>query len=89
MAVLLSNASATGDAFRVNASREWLFSVDGTFNGATVQLQLQSPDGSSWLPIEDAAFTAEGAVVVFLGDNSVVRAAVSGGTPSALYAELD
>lgn len=89
MAVLLSNASATGDAVRVNKAGDYIFSADGTFDGATVQLQLRSPDGSSWLDIDDAALTAQGAVVVTLGATSEVRAAVSGGTPAALYAELD
>lgn len=86
---LLSNASATGNSFQVNNSRDYVFSVDGTFGGATVTLQLLSPDGSSWLSITNAAFTAEGAVAVFLGADSTVRVLVASGIPSALYAALN
>jgi len=89
MAVLLRNAAVTGDAVTVNQRGEYVFSADGTFGGATITLQLLSPDGTSWLAIDDAALTAEGAVLVGLGASSTVRALVAGGTPSALYAELD
>lgn len=88
MANLLSNTNVTGSPMSVGGSGEFIFSVDGTFGGATVTLQLLSPDGTSWLSITDAALTAEGAVIVALGGGSRVRALVAGGTPSALYANL-
>lgn len=89
MAVLLSNASATGDPVTISRSGEFVVAVDGTFDGATVALELLSPDGSSWIAITDGDLTAEGSFVVFLGAGSKVRAAVSGGTPSALYASIN
>jgi hypothetical protein len=88
MANLLSNASATGDWVTLASGGDFVISVDGTFGGATVQIQLRSPDGSSALDIEDADFTAEGSVGITLPLNAVVRAEVSGGTPSALYASI-
>lgn len=89
MALLLNNASATGEALSVGRSSEYVFSADGNFGGATVTLQIGSPDGTSWLSVEDGALTAEGSFVVFLGKGTLVRAAVSGGTPSGLYASLN
>jgi hypothetical protein len=89
MAVLLANAAVTGETLPIGRSGEYVFSVDGTFGGATVALKLLSPDGVSWLTIEDASFTAEGACVVMLGNGNRVRAEVSGGAPSALYASLN
>lgn len=86
---LLTNASATGNPGRIVKAGDHIFSVDGTFGGATVQLQMRSPDGASWLDIASAAFTAEGAIVVTLPANCEVRASVASGTPSALYAAID
>lgn len=83
---LLSNASATSAAINVNGG-SYAISADGTFGGATLQLQMQSPDGSSWLAIEDAIFTAEGIFIVDLPP-STIRMLVSGGAPSALYANI-
>lgn len=84
---LLSNASVTGGGVTVGGG-SYVFTVDGTFGGATVALQIRSPDGSSWLAITDASFTAEGNCVVELGDGSEVRVTVTGGSPSALYANI-
>lgn len=84
MANLLTNASATGDALAVGGGT-YVVSADGTFGGATLQLQLLSPDASSWLSVAGATFTAEGALVVDLPPGSI-RMTVTGGTPSALYA---
>jgi hypothetical protein len=83
---LLDNASATG------SPRGWLggagvFTVAGSFGGATVKLQQLGPDGSTWLDISGGAvdFTApgQGGFVLPAGP---IRAAVSGGTPSGLEA---
>lgn len=81
---LLTNASATGEGIAVGGGA-YVISADGTFGGTTLQLQLLSPDGASWLAIANATFTAEGSLVVDLPDG-VIRMAVTGGTPSALYA---
>lgn len=87
MANLLTNASTTGEAINLGGGA-YVLSADGTFGGAVLQLQLRSPDGSSWLAIPDAVFTAEGVKIVYLGQGSEIRMAVTGGTPSALYANV-
>lgn len=87
---LIDNGSATGPtAGLVVAPGRYCFAVDGTFGGATVTLSLLSPDGSSYISCgTDAALTAEGAVEVEL-PATTVKAVVSGGSPSALYASLE
>lgn len=88
MTQLLSNASATGDAVNVAPGR-YCYAVDGTFSGATVTLAMLGPDGSSYISVgADAALTAEGAVLVELPD-CTVRAQISGGPPSGIYASLE
>lgn len=83
---LLDNASSTG------SPRNWLggagvFTVAGTFGGATVKLQQLGPDGATWLDISGGAvdFTApgQGGFVLPAGP---IRAAVTGGAPSGLEA---
>lgn len=89
---LLENASATGDAF------DWpggsgAFIVDrGTFSGATVKLQFSIDGGTTWLDVDQGGdtyvtFSAAGAGAFDL-PACEVKATVSGGTPSALYATV-
>jgi len=82
---LLSNATATGSPVRWPGGRG-TFIVDGTFASGTVTLSVISPDGSSYVSVgADAALTAEG-VVNFDLPPTLIKAVVSGGSPSALYA---
>lgn len=82
---LLSNASATGSAGRWPGGRG-TFTVEGTFGGATVKLQCLGPNGT-WIDLgTDATFTAAG-VCGFELAMGQLRANVSGGSPSALYAK--
>jgi len=84
---LLSNASATGSAVTWAGGRGQ-FKALGTFDGATVALEVLGPDGSTWQPVgEDAALDAAG-VANFECPPCQLRAAVTGGSsPSGLYAE--
>lgn len=84
--ILLDNAGATGTA------KQWpggagVFTVTGTFGGATVKLQQLGPDGTTWLDISggDATLTAPGQGGFVLPEGRI-RASVSGGTPSGLDA---
>lgn len=84
--VLLDNASATGAAKTWDGGRGQ-FKALGSFGGATVTLQILGPDGATWLGLgADAALTAAGAVN-FDCPPGQLRAAVSGGSPSGLYAQ--
>ena len=83
---LLNNATATG------AAQSWdggdcVFMAEGTFAGATLQLQIQSPQGT-WLNVTGASLTAAGAVLNLKVPPGNVRCLVTG-TPTAMYAWLD
>lgn len=86
MPVLLSNASATGLPVQWGGGRG-VFSVVGTFSGATITLQCMGPDGSTYITAATGA-TAAG-VTVFELPPTLIRAAVSGGPPSGIYANAD
>jgi len=83
---LLSNASATG------AAAEWpggwgRVETRGTFGGATLTLQVQDADGSTYHTVAaETTFSAAGTSAFFCEAGATIRMAVSGGTPSALYA---
>jgi hypothetical protein len=88
MPLMLSNASATG------ATTKWaggngVFVAAGNFGGASVSLQFLGPDGVTWLPMgTNTTLTAAGGGV-FSCHEVDIRAAVSGGTPSGLYAQVE
>ena len=83
---LLDEGSVTGSAGRW-AGGSGVFTVTGTFGGATVKLQQLGPDGATWLDVSgghvDLTAPGQGGFVLPEGQ---VRAAVSGGTPSSLTA---
>lgn len=85
---LLANASATGNPVRWPGG-EGVFKVEGTLNGATVALKYLGPDVSTWrsvgtdTTITDLAVSSGG---VFVLDECMIKAEVTGGTPSGLYA---
>jgi regulation of enolase protein 1 (concanavalin A-like superfamily) len=54
-----------------------LLIIRGTLGGATVKLQV-SDDGTNWVDLQYAAFTAESAVLMDLPINTPIRAVVSG-----------
>lgn len=82
---LLANATATGNAVTWPGGRG-TFIAAGTFNGATVKLQLLGPDSSTWIDAGTyTTLTAAGAGVFDLPQGQV-RAAVTGGPPSGMYA---
>lgn len=85
MPALLANATATGDAVTIPAGRH-LFIVEGTFDGATVTLQFEGPNGTM-IAVPNTASTANGMVAVELPSGKV-RALVAAGTPTGLYASV-
>lgn len=88
-ATLISNGTAsTATGIPVPPGR-YAYSVDGTFSDATVTLSILGPDDSSYISVgSDAALTAEGAVLVEL-PKCTVKAIVTSGPPSGIYARLD
>jgi len=87
LALITNNVAA---AAQTAYGGDYVWSVVGTFGGASVQLQSLSPDGTTYQNI-GAAKTAPdttGGTGVGLGSNATVRATITGGTPSGLYASL-
>ncbi len=86
---LLSNAAATGAASLIDMGGRFLFAAVGTFDGATVTLQIKGPDDATFVAVPSGALTAAGSALVYLPDNSEVKAVISGGSePAGLYASL-
>lgn len=86
MSVLLSNASVTGSAITWQGGRGFLTAV-GTFGGTSLQLQYLGPDGITWVPV-GSAITAAASAAVDVAPGRI-RMAVTGGTPSGLYADIN
>lgn len=69
---------------------DYIWTVTGTFGGASVQLQSLGPDGSTYQNVGAAktAPDATGGTGVGIGSNATVRATITGGTPANLNATL-
>lgn len=86
--LLLNNAAATGPSF------DWpggtgIFKAIGTFSGATVTLQCLASDGVTYMPVgTDTTLSAVGGGR-FMLDATKIRALISGGPPSAMYATAE
>ena len=82
---LLVNEAATGN-YRTVKGGTYIWSAEGTFSSATLQLQAKNANGTA-TDIAGAALTGAGFVSVLLGANAEVRVAVTG-SPSAMYSSL-
>lgn len=85
---LINNAAATGADTKIGQGGLYAFSVVGTFSGASIKLQLKAGDGATWVDIPDTTFTAAGVVGVYIPAGANVRAVVTGGPPSGIYAHI-
>lgn len=82
---LITNGTATGNSVIWPGGRG-LFTVAGTFSGATVKLQFLGPDNSTWLDAgTNTTLTAAGGGIFDLPQGQI-RANVSGGPPSGIFA---
>ena len=85
---LLENASATGTWVQWGGGIG-IFTVVGTWAGATVTLQFLGPDGATAVAMgTDTTLTANGAGA-FVYPPGKIRAAISGGPPSGVYAQAE
>jgi len=89
---LLSNASASGAATTILGGK-YIFMVEGTVGGATITLQVQSPNGTfeTVLVYDNSAVSTTTLPYALTGIDlpaGAVKAVVSGGAPSALYGYL-
>ena len=89
---LANNLSATGAAVAIPGG-EYIFKAEGTAGGATISLQVQSPNGTwedlsvySGSKVSSAALPYSQTGIDLPAGN--VRLAVTGGAPSGLFAYL-
>lgn len=86
--ILLSNGTATGSP-AVWGGGSGVFAAAGTFSGATVKLQFLGPDNATWIDVgTDTTLTSAGAGY-FVLHGAQIRAAVTGGPPSGMYATAE
>lgn len=83
-------ANNTPAAAQTAYGGDYVWSVQGTFNGASVQLQSLGPDGTTYMNIGPAKTAPDttGGTGVGLGSNATVRAVITGGPPTGIYATL-
>ncbi len=90
--VLASNVSASGSAVAIKGG-EYLFTVEGTASGTTASLQVQTPNGT-WTDISVYSGSVIKSTTLPYSQTGVdlpagnVRVALTGGSPSAVYAYL-
>ena len=89
---LLANGAATGNAINIRGG-EYCFTVEGTIGGATIGLQMQTPNGTwSTVQVWNASPVQTTAVPYFQTQIDLpagaARVVVTGGTPSAIYSYL-
>lgn len=87
--VLLSNASATGNAVTIPVRGQYLLTVTATFSGATVKVQILSGDASTYVDVASSSLTAAGTALISLPAGALVKGTITGGPPSGVYATLD
>lgn len=90
---LASNLAATGPTVAIRGG-EYMLLVEGTVGGATITLQIQTPNGT-WTTVQ--AFAGGALVSMTALPEAIswiplpecnVRMGVTGGAPSALFAYL-
>lgn len=86
--LLINNAAATGPETKIGQGGLYAFSVIGTFSGASVKLQIRGGDDVTYVDIPDAVCTAANVIGVYLPAGAFVKAVVTGGPPSGIYARL-
>lgn len=83
--ILLENASVTGTASMWGGG-QGVFSAVATFGGSAISLQSLLPDGTTWANVSSATTLTAAGFATFILPPGQIRAAVTGGTPSAIYA---
>jgi len=88
---LLDNASATGSGVVISGG-QYMFQVKGTVGGSTASVQVKTVDGT-WTNVFSYGVECKSTTLPFAASPlelpaGEVRAALTGGTPSAVYANL-
>lgn len=86
VSVLLDNASGSGGGVQW-AGGAALWMIEGTFGGATAQLQFQTRRGT-WISMPSDLSATNNKVWGAYLPQGVYRVTLTGGSPSAMYSEL-
>lgn len=79
----LAVAQGVGNTTGMLISGVYQLIAFGTFAGGTAKLQISPDAATTWIDYPSASFTGNSIFVpVYLGDNTLVRINVAGGTPS-------
>ena len=84
---LLSGATTTGSAVRLDSYGYWNWVTYGTFNSSSAQLQW-SPDNTTFISVDGAAVTADGGFSEVPIGAGYVRVAITG-TATSVNSQLD
>jgi hypothetical protein len=90
--ILASNVSASGSAVQIKGG-EYIFTVEGTASGTTASLQVKSVNGT-WMDVTVFSGSAVKSTTLPYSQTGIdlpagdVRVALTGGSPSAVYAYL-
>ena len=76
-AVATINGNYPGATGVIPELRDACFTVTGTFDGATVALQVSHDDGITWVAVASGAFTAAGTLRMQLGADMKIRAVIT------------
>lgn len=85
--VLLSAAAATGSGIEVSAGY-YNWSVYGTWDSATAQLQWSPDAGTTWIDVDGVSLTANGGWTEVPIAFGLVRASISGAGGSTSLSSL-
>lgn len=83
------DGAGSGGATHIAFGGRYLMVATGTFDSATVTVDLLGPDGSTYVGIADASLTAAGSAAIYLPSDATVKGTVTGGTsPAGIYLSI-
>lgn len=87
--LLIENAAVTGPVVTLQQGGMYTFNcIAAAWAGATVKLQILGPDDVTYVDVPTASHTVNGVIGVYLPAGGTVKAVVTGGPPTAVYASL-
>jgi hypothetical protein len=84
---LLKNASASGSFTDPLPGGKYLLVAEGSWGGAALTLQYKGPNDTA-IAVANVSLSTNANVAVDVGDGAEVKAILTGGTPSGIYADL-
>ena len=89
-----AQTSGAGPATTIVSGGDYIWAVEGTFNGATASLQRLALDGTTWIAATalgssaPLTMTAPGSMGLVVARGAVLRAVITGGPPANLFSSI-